>query len=771
MIEIAVTASLSRLKEHLVATQIIGQSTPRVDGIAKVTGQATYTADLPREGVLWGRTLHSPYAHARIVSIDTSAAAALPGVVAVLTGADIESSLHGSNLRDMPPLARDKVRYIGERVAAVAAVDEDTAQQAVDLIDVEYEELPAVFDLLEAMEPSAPVIHEQFNTYAGVTETPGPGPFGGLPPLKQPGNRYQYKCDDRGDLDKGFAEADLVIEHTYTTQRQHQGYLEPQSVMLDIDPAGRVNLWASSKMPHASKSGLAEVAQVGPEAIVVHHTYIGGDFGGKGNSILVPIAYFLAKKTGRPIRMLNEYLEELMAGNPRHSTLIRLKTGLKRDGTMTAHHIQFLVNCGAYAAFKPGGIIFGPEQTAGPYHVANSRIEAAHVYTNTIPGGYMRGPGESQAVFALESHIDELAHAVGMDPVAFRLKNLVGEGEETAFGVVFENVMGKQTVQAAADAAGWTKPKPANVGRGIAVGERPPGGGIGNASVAFEPDGTIVLGTPIFDQGSGTYTIIQQVVAEELGLPLDRIRIEVWNTDAVRFDSGVAGSWAARVNTGAVYDAVETARKGLLEFIAGRLEWPVESLTLSGDEVRSSTLGESVRWQDILQEHGEPIEGKVTHMAGLGSLSHVTSFCAQIAEVAVDPETGEFKLLQLTTAHDVGRVLNPMGHQGQINGGVVAGLGYALMEELLVEDGRVTNLTLGDYKLPSIADLPPLNTVLVRATGEHSGVGPYDIKAIGEVPTTPVAPAIANAVYDAVGVRIRELPVTAQKVYRALREK
>jgi CO/xanthine dehydrogenase Mo-binding subunit len=351
------------------------------------------------------------------------------------------------------------------------------------------------------------------------------------------------------------------------------------------------------------------------------------------------------------------------------------------------------------------------------------------------------------------------------------MKNLVGEGDETAFGVVFDNVMGKETLQAAADAAGWGSPKPKNVGRGIAVGERPPGGGIGNASVAFQPDGTIVLGTPIFDQGSGTYTIIQQVVSEELAVPLDRITVEVWNTDAVRFDSGVAGSWAARVNTGAVFDAVEAARKELLEFVANRLEWPVDSLTLAGDEVRSSTLGESVRWQDLLREHGEPIEGKVTHMAGFGGLSHVTCFCAQVAEVEVDPETGEIKLLGLTTAHDVGRVLNPGGHQGQINGGIIAGLGYALMEELLVEDGRVTNVTLGDYKLPSIADLPPLKTVLVQATGEHSGVGPYNIKAIGEVPTTPVAPAIANAIYDAVGVRVRELPLTAQKVYAGLHGK
>jgi CO/xanthine dehydrogenase Mo-binding subunit len=750
-----------------VALQIVGESAPRVDGIDKVTGRAAYAADLPREGTLWGKTLHSPYSHARIVSIDTSAAERLPGVLAVITGKDTGTGLHGSNLRDLPVLAREKVRFAGERVAAVAAIDEDTAQQALDLIDIEYEELPSVFDLEESMQQGAPILHDDFNTYAGVTETPGPGPFGGLPPLKQPSNVYQHRSGDRGDLEGGFAEADLVIENTYYTQRVHQGYLEPQTCLIDIDPTGRINVWAASKMPHSAKSGLASVIGVSPDEVVVHHTYIGGDFGGKGNSILLPICYYLAKATGRPVRMVNDYIEELMAANPRHSTMIRLKSGVKRDGTMTAHQVGFFVNCGAYAAFKPGGIIFGPEQSAGPYHVANTRIEAAHVYTNTVPGGYMRGPGESQAVFALESHIDELAHAIGMDPIVFRLKNLVAEGEETAFGVVFDQVKAKETLQAAVEGSGYYNEKPKNVGRGVAVGERPPGGGIGNASVTFRPDGIVVVGTPIFDQGSGTYTIIQQVVADELQLPLSRIEVEIWNTDAVRFDSGVAGSWAARVNTGAVHDAVEAGRKELLQWVAQRLEWPEDSLSLNGDEIASSTLGETVSWRSLLEEANESIGSKVTHMAGMGGLSHVTGFAAQVAEVEVDPETGEVKLLKLLTAHDVGRILNPVGHQGQINGGVVQGIGYALMEELRVEDGRVTNLSLGDYKLPSIADLPPLKTVLLDS---HHGVGPYNIKAIGEVPTTPVAPAIANAVYNAVGVRIRELPITSEKVYEALRE-
>jgi CO/xanthine dehydrogenase Mo-binding subunit len=749
-----------------VTNQVLGQPVGRVDGVEKVTGNALYTSDLPLEGVLWGKVLYSPYAHARILSIDTSAAKALPGVVAVITGADVGDGLYGSNLKDLPILARDRVRFVGERVAAVAAVDEDTAQAALDLIDVEYEELPAVFDLEEAMQPGAPVIHPDFNTYAGVTATPGPGPFGGLLPLQTPSNIYTSRSSDRGDLDKGFAEADVVIENTYYTQRQHQGYLEPQNCAVHIDPEGRINIWAGSKMPHGTKMGLAGVIGVDAASVLVHHTYIGGDFGAKATPVLLPICYHLARTTGQPVRMVNDYLDELLAGNPRHATLIRYRTGVKKDGTITALHVQFYVNGGAYGAFKPGGIIFGPEQSAGPYNIANTRIEAAHVYTNTIPGGYMRGPGESQAVFAIESHIDELAQAIGMDPVAFRMKNLVGEGDEAAFGVTFEHVRARETLQAAVDAANYNAPKAKNVGRGVAIGERPPGGGIGNASITFNPDGSVSLGTPIFDQGSGTYTIMIQMAAEELGLPLDRITLDIWNTDAVPFDSGVAGSWAARVNSAVVHEAAQAARQELIAFAARRLEWPAESIELSGDTIRSTTLNETVQWKDMLADANQAVtSGRKTQMSGLGELSHVTGFNAQVAEVEVDPDTGEIRLLNFVSAHDVGRILNPLGHQGQINGSIVAGIGYALMEEMRVEEGRVTNLSLGDYKLPTARDLPPLTTVLLET--EH-GVGPYNIKAIGEGPTTPVAPAIANAVFDACGVRLRELPLTSEKVYRAL---
>jgi CO/xanthine dehydrogenase Mo-binding subunit len=462
--------------------------------------------------------------------------------------------------------------------------------------------------------------------------------------------------------------------------------------------------------------------------------------------------------------MVNDYVEEFMAGNPRHATLIRMKTGVKRDGTITAHHVHFMVNSGAYAGFKPFGRIFGPTQSAGAYRIPNCRIDAAHVYTNTVPGGYMRAPGEVQAFFALESHMDAVARELGMDPVAFRLKNLIDDGEEMPAGEPFEAVRAKETLQAAVEAAGYDAPKAANVGRGVAVAERPPGGGEGNAAVTLRPDGRVVLGTPIFDQGTGTYAIMRQVVAEELAIPVERVEIEVWSTGAVASDSGVAGSWATRVNTSVVYDATQEAKKELLRVAAERLGWPEGSLSLRGEEIRNSELEERIAWPDLLARTGESVTGRA-HFMGF-TRAPVTSFTAQVAEVSVDPETGAVRLLNLVTAHDVGRILHPVAHQGQINGGVIQGLGYALMEELCVEDdGRVTNLSFGDYKLPTAMDIPPLTTVLLES---EDGVGPYNIKGIGETPIGPVAPAIANAIADAVGVRIADLPITAEKVYRAL---
>jgi CO/xanthine dehydrogenase Mo-binding subunit len=733
----------------------IGRPTPRVDGVEKVTGRARYAADIALPGTLWGKTLHSPYAHARIVRIDTSAARRLPGVHAVITGADTrDGGLWGGGVKDAPVLAYDRVRYAGERVAAVAAEDEDIAQRALDLIEVEYEELPAVFDPLEALRDDAPILHPDFNSYVGFRYK-----------QERPSNIHHRTHLERGDVERGFAEADLIVENTYVTQRQSQGHLEPHSILVYIDPSdGRVHVWHCNKVPHFTRAALAHTAGIPQERIVFHPTYIGGDFGGKGNSRLTPIAYYLAKATGRPVRMISDYLEEFMAGNPRHHVIVRLKTGVKRDGTITAHQVEYIVNSGAYAAFKPYGTIGGANQAAGPYRIPNCRVDSVFVYTNNIPGGFVRAPGEPQGVFAIESHVDEIARRIGMDPAEFRMKNLIAEGEETPWGERLEHVRAREALQAALDATGYHEPKPPYVGRGVAIGERGTGAGEGTSEIALYPDGRVVVGTPIFDQGTGQYTTIVQVAAQELGVPVERVRVEVWDTDAVPSDSGLAGSRGTYVNSTAAYEAAQEVKRALLRLAARELEWPAEALTYADGAVRRTDTGEAIAWQELVARAGEPVRGRA-HVEV--PRSHTTAFVAQVAEVAVDPETGEVKLQKFTTAHDAGTVVNPIGFHGQINGAIAMGIGYALMEEIKVEDGRVTTLSLGDYKMPTMRDMPPLTTVVLPS--EH-GDGPYHIRGIGEGPCTPVAPAIANAVADAVGVRIRDLPITAEKVYRALRQ-
>jgi carbon-monoxide dehydrogenase large subunit len=738
----------------MVTYNVIGKPVPRVDGVEKVTGRAKYAADFDLPGRIWGKALHAPYSHARIVKTDTAAARALPGVHAVITGADTrDGGLWGRNVKDAPVLAYDRVRYFGERVAAVAADDEDIAQRALELIEVEYEELTPVFDPFEAMTPHAPVLHPDFNSYFGFR-------------LKHdtPSNVHHRTHLERGDVEAGFAAADVVVENTYVTQRQSQGYLEPHALLVHVDPAdGRVHVWHCNKVPHFTRGALAVAAGIDEERIVFHPTYIGGDFGGKGNSRITPICYYLAKASGRPVRMISDYIEEFLAGNPRHHTISQLRTGVKRDGTITAHTVNYIVNTGAYAAFKPGGTIGGANQAAGPYRIPNCRIDSAFVYTNNLPGGFMRAPGEPQGVFAIESQIDEVARAIGMDPVELRLKNLVMEGDETAFGEHLEHVRARETLQAAVESSNYGKPKAPNVGRGVAIGDRGTGGGEGTVEVTLKPDGTMVLGTPIFDQGTGTYTLLAQVVAEELGVPVETLDIEVWDTDAVPSDSGLAGSHGTRINSIAGHEAAQEAKAELFALAVRRLGWPADRLVFRGDEIRRTDLEESVPWRELLRQSGETIV--VRRHVDETARSHITSFAAQVAEVEIDPETGEVKLLSFTTAHDAGQVMNPIAYRGQIYGGLMQGLGYALMEEVQLEDGRVTTLSFGDYKMPTMRDIPNLRTVILEA--QH-GEGPYKIRGIGEVPCTPVAPAIANAVADAAGVRIRELPVTAEKVYAGL---
>jgi CO/xanthine dehydrogenase Mo-binding subunit len=432
-----------------------------VDGVGKVSGAAVYAKDFSLPGLLWGKAVRSQLPHARIVRVDASRAKARPGVVAVLTAEEIPGTLVGKTLRDMPMLARDRVRFVGEKIAVVAAEDPDTAAEAAALVEVEYEELPAVFDPIEAMLEGAPILHEGMASYVRLPELPS----------KLPNVHSEVRLSI-GNLEEGFRRAQRVFENSFKTQWVHQGYLEPHAATVAIDPSGRIQVWASTKTPYGLRRNLARAVDVPEENIVVHLLPMGGDFGAKSSLMDVPLCYFIAKKSRRPVKMVMSYEEELMAGCPRHPSVIKIRSGVDEDRKICAHKIEIVLNSGAYGAFKPNkqASLSGVENGAGAYFIPNAAIEAYCVYTNCVPCGHMRAPGEPQVIFALESHIDMMARELGIDPVEFRLRNALKDGDPVPSGHGFEKVRCRETIQAAAKAAHWGKPRARpNVGRGLAV--------------------------------------------------------------------------------------------------------------------------------------------------------------------------------------------------------------------------------------------------------------------------------------------------------------
>jgi CO/xanthine dehydrogenase Mo-binding subunit len=725
----------------MMAHRIVGQPIGKLDGIGKVSGQARYSGDVTLPGLVWGKALRSPLPHARIVRIDTSRARALPGVLAVLTAQDLPDILVGRRMFDMPMLARDRVRFVGEKVAVVAAADPDIAEEALALIDVEYEDLPAVFDPVDAIKAGAPVLHENPAAYEGApAERPHPNVQSVL----------RFKL---GDVEAGFGQADRIFEHTFRTQLDHQGYLEPHAGVVAIDDDGRIQVWASNKMPFRLKELLSHALKRPPEQIRVNLTPIGGDFGGKGSLMDLPLAYHLARVTGRPVKMLMRYAEELMAGNPRHPSVITMRTGVTRDGRIIARRVKALFNSGAYAAFKPAPSVNlgGTAMGAGVYRIPNLLIEAFCVYSNNIPCGHARSPGEPQMVFAGESHMDMIARELGMDPADLRRKNLLRDGDHLANGHHLEHVRASDTLEAALKASHYAEPKPGPwIGRGMAMTHRHIGVGFTNARVRLETSGAVTLSIALPDTGTGAHLVLRQVVAEVLGVTLDEVEIEVATTDDFETDSGVGGSRVTHTGGRAAYHAAE------------KLKQQIES-EAAKHGIPAGSLAEIAR---AAAKDGRTLEA--SHFYDAKAHADVTSFTAQVAEVAIDPATGQVTVRHFTTAHDVGTIINPIGHQGQIEGGLIQGLGFALMEEMKTEDGRISTLSLGDFKLPTIQDIPPLTTVILQ---DQVGPGPFNAKAIGEGSISAVAPAIANAVADACGVRILDLPITAEKVYFALREK
>jgi carbon-monoxide dehydrogenase large subunit len=734
--------------------KIIGSSIPRAGSVEKVTGRAVYAVDVTLPGMLWGKVLRSPIAYGRIKRIDISKAMAIPGVKAVLTGRDVAGIKIGRQIYDMPVLADGVVRFAGEKVAAVAADTEETADHALDQIDVEYEEFSALLDPVEALASSAPLLHPEVLNYKGL-----PGK------LAAPSNAFVQLSWTKGNIEEGFRRADFVIENTFQTQVVHQAYIEPHSCVVKSNESGGGEIWACSKVPFALRDQLATAFGIDAGKFLVHPCNIGGDFGGKGDFMDVPLAYVLSLKSGAPVKMVMDYEAEFIAGNPRHASLVKVKSGVSKDGRILAHRMEFVFDSGAYGAFKPIGYLFGAHEAAGPYKMENVLIEEKIVYTNKVPCGHMRAPGEPQGVFANESQMDLLAREVGMDPARFRKMNLMQDGDVSPVGRKIFHIRASETFGRLLKEAKFYSPKKRNVGRGLAIIQWLALGGECSVFIRIDDKGGVTLSTAMLDQGAGAGTVLRQIVAEELEVPWQNIALETLDTAGAPVDTGVGASRSTRTYGNACYEAVIKAEQELLRAAADCLGADHGGLKVARGNI-STNKKRKVSYAEIVTAKGAPIvvEGRYKNQ----EIPPQASICAQMAEVEVDPESGAIKLNRFFSAHSTGKVLNPLLHDGQIDGGVVMGMGYALTEEMLFADGKVTTAHFGDYKIPTVRDIPRLTKIVLETP---VGSGPYNSMSIGETPIITVAPAIANAVHDAVGVRIKSLPLTAEKVLAGLNNK
>ncbi|MBW2284400.1 MAG: molybdopterin-dependent oxidoreductase [Deltaproteobacteria bacterium] len=751
------------------AFSIIGQDVPRTDGRAKATGAAVYTDDMKLPGMLHGKLLRSPYAHARIVNIDVSRAARLPGVKCVITGNDTPKIKYG-NWRIFPatqdeyPLALDKVRFMGDEVAAVAALDRDTAREALDLIKVEYEELPPVFDVAAAVKKGAPVIHDETPTNISVDR------------------KIEY-----GDVKEAFKQCDYVREDTFKVHAVSHAYLEPCSSVAQVDADGRITLWTSTQVPYIVQCLLASTLGMRENDIRVIKPFVGGGFGGKME--LRPwefCAAFMAKKTGRPVKFTLTREEELATGRRRHPMTLRSKVGFKKDGTLVAKDLRIRLDGGAYNAMGPTATFLCGNFGAMLYRYPNYRFLGQHVYTNKPPASAMRGFGAPQSLFAAETQMNMAAEDLGIDPIDLRIKNAQVSGDEIPDVATISSCGFIESLKEAARISGWKRkrrnPKP---GRGMGVGCYSfISGGVFNwfntqypfsaAEVRVFSDGTAHLLTMASDIGQGSDTVLKQILAEELGLKMKDIRIT--SADTAMTPQADLGSWGSRVTLmagNAVIDAARKIKTQLFGAVSARFNlnviYDIESkngrVYPAGRPDRGVSFGEAVAMVQKANR-GEPLVARGSYTPrGKGLVTPAFSFGAQVAEVGVDKETGLVDVKKIWTAHDCGTVLNPTAVEGQLEGSIHMGLGYALSEQFVMEKGRTLNTTFLDYKILHASDMPPGDSVCIET---YETEGPMGAKEAGEGLVSPTAPAIGEAVYHATGYRCKDLPITPEKILKGL---
>jgi CO/xanthine dehydrogenase Mo-binding subunit len=735
----------------------------RVEGPLKVTGAARYTADVRMPGMLWLAYTRSDRPHARIVSVDVSAARQVPGVHAVLTGNDIGDVRLGRRLLDWPALVSDRVRLIGDRIAAVAAESREAAEEAASRVMVEYEDLPLI-TLDNALADDATILHPDIDSYKFLGQK--------RPQTAHPnihGYSLVQKSETGESIEDVFRQAEHVFEHTFSTAREFQGFLEPRACVVWIDEQDRVRIINTNKSPAAVRQQLAAALDIPESQIVIDATFIGGDFGGKGLSIDEFTCYFLARATGRPIKAVMSYGDELQASNSRHSAIMHLRTAVNADGQFLAHQCEAIIDGGAYAAGKVGPTLVVPaHNTLTAYHVPVTRLEVKAVYTNSIPGGSMRAPGDPQSMFASECHVDMIAQELGIDPIELRRRNALRDGEAGVTGERVHRARAVEVLDALERESGWGAPLPEGHGRGMALGVRHIGAGATSVVMRLVESGEVEVLTGVADQGGGAHTVLQRVAAAVMSVDPHRVKIRLVDTSGPAPDPGVGGQRITHV-LGRAAQAGATEMKARLEELAAEaMGWPAGQVRLEND--RFVTVETSATFDEVAERiaKGPPVE-----VQGAYDGNHKPGepgefeFAGYVAQVGVDADTGTVTVDNVLLVADVGTIINPVAHQGQLEGGLMFGIGAALIEELGVQDGRITTPNLGDYKLPCAQDTPPFRTVLLR---DPTGPGPLGAKAAGELTNTSVAPAVANAVAAARGARITHMPLTSERILDALRE-
>ena len=741
--------------------KVIGTRPIRHDGVDKVTGRAIYGADFQITGLLHGRVLRSPHAHARIQSIDTSRAEALPGVKGIVTADDLPAA--EDKIADLGEgavslkylcdniLASDKALYKGHAIAAVAATSPHIAEEACELIDVDYEVLTPVMEVRQAMEADAPLLHEDLKT-SSLGET-----------SEKSSNVASHIQHKKGDIEKGFAEADIVIDREFVTGTVHQGYIEPHNATAHYNQDGQLTVWCSTQGAFTVREQLAEILQYPISKIKVVPLEIGGGFGGKINVYIKPVAALLAKKTGKPVKVLMNRADVFEGTGPTPASFITVKMGATKDGKITAAQTSMAFEAGAYPGSPVGA---GAMCIFAPYNIDNVLIDGYDVVVNKPKSAPYRAPGATNAAFGSETVIDELAEELNIDALALRLMNGAKEGDHRADGPVYPRIGFIETLEAAKEHPHYSSENgKKHHGRGIASGFWFNIGLESSVTISVNPDGTINLVEGSTDIG-GTRASIAMQAAEVLGIPAESVNPSVVDTNSIGYTAVTGGSRTTFATGYAAYEAAQDVKRQMIERAAKLWDVDEDNVQFADGEFSSiNGKDEQISFRDLsgrLSETGGPVIGRATvDPPGAGG-----AFATHVVDVAVDVETGKVEILRYTATQDAGKAIHPSYVEGQIQGGVVQGIGWALNEEYIYnEEGTMTNASFLDYRMPTCLDLPMIDAVIVEVPNPGH---PYGVRGVGEVPIVPPPAAIANAIYDAVGVRMEELPMSPDRLLKAL---